>query len=174
MHGTWVIREATASDAPGFARSQIDAWRAAYGGILPSDYLARMDHARLTVGWEQRLGAQTTDVRQLVLAVEGEVAGWSGFGLPRDDVGRGVGELQAINLAPAYWSRGLGSLLFARSVTDLAGMGYGSGYLWVAEGNARALAFYARHGWQADGVEKDDDRFDPPLRELRVSCPVLI
>lgn len=173
MQSSWVIREATAVDAPGFARSQIDAWRAAYGGILPVDYLARMDHARLTTGWEQRLGAQTPDVRQLVLAVGGEVAGWSGFGLPRDDVDRGVGELQAINLAPEYWSRGFGSLLFTRSVTELAEMGYGSGYLWVAAGNARALAFYARHGWRADGVEKDDDRFDPPLRELRVSCSVL-
>jgi GNAT superfamily N-acetyltransferase len=168
-----VIRPATTADAPGFARSQIDAWRAAYGGILPAEYLQRMDHARLTSGWEQRLSAGAAGVRQLALSVGGEVVGWSGFGEPRDDVEDGVGEVHAINLGPAHWSRGFGSALFTRSVRELAGMGYSRGYLWVADGNARALAFYARHGWVTDGASKDDDRFTPPLRELRVSCPVL-
>lgn len=169
MDGTWTIREATPADAADFARIQIDAWRAAYAGILPADYLAGLDHGRLTTAWEQRLGSVGGAVLQLALCVGGGgVVGWSGFGAPRDAVDDGVGELHAINVDPAYWSRGLGSFLFGRSARDLAGMGYDRAYLWVADGNSRALAFYGRHGWAPDGTGKDDDRFTPPLRELRV------
>ncbi|PPB49049.1 N-acetyltransferase [Arthrobacter pityocampae] len=171
MDGTWTIREAAPADAAEFARIQIDAWRAAYGGILPADYLARLDSERLTAVWEHRLGGMGIDDRQLAVCVSGRIVGWSGFGAPRDDVDDGVGELHAINLDPAYWSVGIGSFLFSRSVCELAGMGYGSAYLWVADGNARALAFYGRHGWTLDGSSKDDDRFVPPLRELRVVSP---
>jgi len=173
VDGTCTIREATPADAVGFARSQIDAWRAAYDGILPDAYLAGMDHERLTAGWEHRLAGVGVGVRQLALCADGAVIGWSGFGTPRDDVGDGVGELHAINVSPAYWSRGFGSVLFSHSVRELAEMGYHRGYLWVADGNARALAFYGRHGWQADGVTKEDDRFTPALHELRVVSPAI-
>ena len=36
----------------------------------------------------------------------------------------GTGELQAINLHPSYWSRGLGSALFRASEAGLAELGY--------------------------------------------------
>lgn len=171
MDGTCTIREAAPTDAAGFARSQISAWRAAYEGILPAAYLAGMDVERLTAGWERRLAGGEAGVRQLALCADGDVVGWSGFGTPRDDVGDGVGELHAINVRPDYRSRGFGSALFSSSVRELAAMGYTGGYLWVAGGNARALTFYARHGWVTDGATTEDDRFDPPLHELRVVRP---
>ncbi|MFJ6001034.1 hypothetical protein [Arthrobacter sp. NPDC092385] len=37
MDGTCTIREATPTDAAGFARSQISAWRAAYGATKEDD-----------------------------------------------------------------------------------------------------------------------------------------
>lgn len=173
MDGTCTIRRATPDDAAAFARSQIDAWRAAYDGILPAKFLAALDHDRMTARWERSLASPGEGVSQLALCVDGQVVGWSGFGAPRDEVGDGVGEIHAINLSPAYWSRGLGSLLFAQSVRELAAMGYREAYLWVADGNARAVAFYERHGWHVDGVTQDDAGFTPPLRELRVVSPVL-
>lgn len=168
MDGTCTIRTATPADAAGFARVQIEAWQAAYRGILPQDYLDRMDQARLTVGWKGRLAAVGSDVRQLTLCAGDDVVGWSGFGMPRDEVEDGIGEVHAINVSPTFWSRGFGSALFSRSVSDLAAMGYRCGYLWVADGNDRAMSFYERHGWTADGGTKDDDRFTPALRQLRV------
>ncbi|WP_434993532.1 GNAT family N-acetyltransferase [Arthrobacter sp. Ld5] len=173
MDGTWTIREATRADAAGFARIQIDAWRATYSGILPADYLARLDLWRLTAVWEQRLGSAAGAVRQLAVCVDGGIVGWAGFGEPRDDVDDGTGELHAINMDPAHWSRGLGSFLFTRVARELVGMGYSRAYLWVADGNSRALAFYGRHGWSLDGTSTDDDRFTPPLHELRVVSPLL-
>ena len=40
----------------------------------------------------------------------------------------------------------------------------------VAKGNDRAITFYEKHGWALDGQFKDDARFTPPLRELRMSA----
>ena len=81
----------------------------------------------------------------------------------------GTGALHALNLAPAYWSRGLGSELFLASVNGLCAMGYERAYLWVADGNDRAIRCYERHGWCQDGETKQDARFDPPLLKRRFS-----
>jgi GNAT superfamily N-acetyltransferase len=108
----------------------------------------------------------------LPLTVDGAAVGWSGFGAPRDDVDAGTGELQALNLLPAYWSQDLGSELFLASVEGLRLMGYERAYLWVADGNDRAIRFYVRHGWSNDGVIKRDARFNPPPLELRMSAPL--
>jgi hypothetical protein len=51
-------------------------------------------------------------------------------------------------------------------------MGYERAYLWVADGNDRAIRFYVRHGWSNDGVTQRDARFNPPLLELRMSAPL--
>ena len=163
------IREAVHRDAPDFASSQILAWRAAYAGILDAGYLAGMDVERLTQSWAGILGDTDRSVRRLAVTVEGAAVGWSGFGRPRDDVAEKTGELHALNLAPAYWSRGLGSELFLASMDGLRAMGYESAYLWVADGNDRAIRFYERHGWCQDGETKQDARFDPPLLEHRLS-----
>ena len=163
------IRDAVSGDAQDFASSQILAWRAAYAGILDAGYLARMDLERLTEGWARILGDPDQKVRRLAVTVNGTAVGWSGFGRPRDDVAGPTGELHALNLLPAYWSLGLGSALFLASVEGLRGVGYEHAYLWVADGNARAIRFYERHGWCQDGRTKQDARFDPPLLELRLS-----
>ena len=163
------IREAVPGDASDFASSQVLAWRAAYAGILNAGYLAGMDIERLTEGWAGILGSPDQNVRRLAVTVDGTAVGWSGFGRPRDDVAGGTGELHALNLLPAYWSCGLGSALFLASVEGLRAMGYERAYLWVADGNARAIRFYERHGWCQDGLTKQDARFDPPLLERRLS-----
>ena len=169
MKINFTIREAVPSDAPDFASSQVLAWRAAYAGILDAGYLAGLDVERLTRGWDRLLGNTDQNVRRLAVTVEGIAVGWSGFGVPRDDVAEGTGELHALNLLPAYWSRGLGSELFLASVRGLRAMGYDGAYLWVADGNDRAIRFYERHGWCQDGVTKQDGRFDPPLLERRLA-----
>ena len=127
----------------------------------------------MTPGWERRIADAGPDVRHLALCVGSDVVEWSGMGAPRDDVDAGVGEVHALNVSPEYWSRGFGSALFSRSVQELAAMGYLRGYLWVADGNTRAVSFYARHGWHVDGVTKEDGRFTPALHELRVSAGAL-
>lgn len=75
-----------------------------------------------------------------------------------------------INLHPDFWRQGIGSLLFAAAVDGLRELGYRRGYLWVIEGNDRAVEFYRRQGWHPDGARKTDLRFGPAIEELRCSA----
>ena len=45
--------------------------------------------------------------------------------------------------------------------------GHDRAYLWVLDGNERADAFYARHGWLEDGAIKIEERPQFTLREHR-------
>ena len=40
----------------------------------------------------------------------------------------------------------------------LAGLPFSEVVLWTLAGNDRAIAFYERQGWRADGAEKIHDR----------------
>lgn len=93
MDGTCTIREAAPTDAAGFARSQISAWRAAYEGILPAAYLAGMDVERLTAGWERRLAGGGAGVRQLALCADGRPL--------RPAPARAAGRASRLRLRPA-------------------------------------------------------------------------
>jgi ribosomal protein S18 acetylase RimI-like enzyme len=169
MTGDWTIRPAGTDDAADIALAQLLAWQCAYKGILTSEFLAALDLKRMTEAWRKALAKPSPGVRHLVVCVAGRAVGWSGYGPSRDEADPGTGELQAINLHPAYWSRGLGSALFRATEAGLAELGYRCAYLWVADGNERAARFYDRHGWCADGVSKEDGRFAPALLEHRYS-----
>lgn len=82
------------------------------------------------------------------------------YGPPRaDDAPSGTGSLHAINLVPTVWGAGLGRELLGEAQRGLVAVGYGSAYLWVVDGNARARRFYERAGWLADGATKIDNQF---------------
>lgn len=53
-----------------------------------------------------------------------------------------------LNVLAAHHGTGLADLLLAELVGERAA------YLWVLDGNARAQAFYRRHGFAVDGATK--------------------
>jgi len=50
-----------------------------------------------------------------------------------------------------YWGSGLAQRLHELGVADMGERGFASGRLLVANGHARAQAFYVRQGWQPTG-----------------------
>lgn len=166
-----VIREAVIDDAEGLGAAHVAAWQAAYPGLMPSGFLARLDPQARGEGWRRSIAAGDSAATVLVARIGDRVAGFASFGPPRDDVEPGWGELWAINVHPEFWRQGVGRSLFAEAATGLAALGYRHGYLWVLQGNERAISFYRRMGWAPDGGTKIDDRqgFQPPLTELRCS-----
>jgi GNAT superfamily N-acetyltransferase len=164
-----VIREATVDDADRLGAVHVAAWQAAYSGLIGDDHLSTLDPAVRAAWWRRGLAARDRATVSLVAVVDGRIAGFITYGPPEDEVAEGWGQLYAINLHPDFWRQGVGTRLFAAGLQGLADLGYRHGYLWVLDGNERAIAFYHRQGWPLDGLIKTDDEFDLPLIVLRCS-----
>ncbi|MFL4473849.1 GNAT family N-acetyltransferase [Paeniglutamicibacter sp. MACA_103] len=160
------VRDALEADSSAIAEALVQAWRAAYAGIIDAGFLDAMDAQDITGRWARTLAGESAS-RPIVAVVDGDVVGFCQFGAPRDEAARGTGELYALNLLPACWGRGLGTLLLREAAGRLRARGYSEAYLWVADGNRRATDLYVRHGWQDTGASKQDLRFTPPLLERR-------
>jgi GNAT superfamily N-acetyltransferase len=132
----------------------VASWQAAYAGLLPDGFLARLSAETRAASWARRIG---DGGRVLVAEEDGVLAGFAAYG---------DGQLYALYLLPEYWGRGLGRALHDRVVEELSG---DSAILWVLATNERAKAFYVRQGWVDDGARQtetiDDGRVT--LEEIR-------
>lgn len=169
------IRPATITDATAIADVHVRSWQAAYRGMMPQDYLDRLEPADRLPRW-QRLLADTDRTRADVLVAAGDdgICGFSSFGPARDadqDPDR-VAEVRAIYLAPRSMGHGVGRALMTASVERLAQMGYEQVALWVLDVNERARRFYELAGFRPDGASKLDNRDELQLTEVRYRRPL--
>ncbi|WP_130449521.1 GNAT family N-acetyltransferase [Zhihengliuella halotolerans] len=159
-----MTRWATLDDAEGIARVHIAAWQAAYRGLLPDDVLDGLDVSRRTRSWSRWLtasaaGEPTDDSspvshRLLVAETGARIVGWAGFGAGRDEGAAHLGELAGFYVHPLHWGRRVGHALLVDVEQELLAARFEAAYLWVLRGNSRAVEFYERHGWHADGTGK--------------------
>lgn len=68
-----------------------------------------------------------------------------------DEPRRGTALLTQLFVREDYWGSGLAQQLHALGIADMAARGFASGRLLVADGHARAQAFYVRQGWEPTG-----------------------
>jgi hypothetical protein len=75
---TVAVRRATTADAPAMGRAHVRAWRAAYRGHMPDDYLDGLRAEDRASHWEATL--RRDDPRGTILVVERDGRSW---GSPR-------------------------------------------------------------------------------------------
>ena len=142
---SYVIRPAIAADAEALGLLHLDVWDDAYTGLIPQRILdERRARADERIGrWRGILGGAHGNL--VAEAPEGLI----GFGAagPRRDEDVPVDlELWGLYVRAAWWGAGVGYALMRALIGDRAA------YLWVLEGNERALAFYERQGFRLDGT----------------------
>ncbi|MET8994095.1 GNAT family N-acetyltransferase [Amycolatopsis sp. NPDC004169] len=154
-----MIRPATVADADAIGEVHVRSWQAAYEGLIPADFLARLSASSRAAAWARRIGDGGP---VLVVEEEGVVVGFAAFG---------PSQLYALYLLPEFWGRGLGRALHDRVVAEMSG---DSAILWVLATNERAKAFYVRQGWVDDDARQtetiDDGRVT--LEEMRYRRPL--
>ncbi len=145
------VRGARLADAGGVGAVHVAAWRSAYPGILPAEYLANLSASRQAVQYGEA-------IRSGRVAVFVAVA--SGADVPRGSPPRIVGfttagrarharlaegEIETLYVLDDYRDRGIGRALIRAAAGALADMGCASAYLWVLRDNPSRW-FYRRIG----------------------------
>lgn len=166
-----VVRPATGDDADAIGVVHVDAWQAAYRGMMPDDYLDGLRAADRAQFWARILADAPVDAHTLVIEDAGNIVGFASCGSERGSLDHPtVGELYAINLTPMVWGRGLGRELLAAATQVLADDGYAAAILWVVPQNDRARYVYERAGWTADGTDRVDTVQGATVDEVRYRC----
>jgi ribosomal protein S18 acetylase RimI-like enzyme len=156
----WTIARPTEDDLDEMGRVHVRVWQEAYAGLLPDDYLAALDPTVGPARWRERLGS-TPWVGWWLARDEDGIVGMATSGPARDDDPPVGLELYAINVLRRAHGTGLADDLMAHAV------GHRPAYLWVLEGNDRAISFYRRHGFADDGGRKPEP--DTGTVELRMA-----
>lgn len=161
-----LIRPAGPADALAVAQVHVRSWRVGYRGLLPDTYLDALkpeDRARrYTFGDTDPLKPAT-----LVALADGVIRGFATTMPSQDRGGAAKGELAGLYVDPEQWGRGIGTLLLTEVLAHLAAQGCSSAELWVLAGNTRAQHFYERHGWQVDGVTRNQEIWGIAVQESR-------
>lgn len=164
--GPAVIRAAGPDDAPGITAVHVRGWQQGYAGLLPSDFLAGIDPAEREDRWRTILARAATG-EQLVRVAEldGQVLGFVTGGPCRDAEPVAEHEVYALYVDPAAWGSGVASDLMAAHLQALPPAAVS---LWVLAGNARARAFYARHGFVDDDATREEEFGSTRVMEKRM------
>ena len=154
----YLIRAARLDDAEAIAAVRVQSWRDAYAHLLSAEFLAALDPTR-GIGWLRSVIEGETSV--VVAEVDGTVEGFAIAGPPTlDDPPRDL-ELGLIYQLPSLHGSGSGQALLDAVVADRPA------YLWTAELNPRANAFYRRNGFEPDGTRKVEPEWEN-LAEIRM------
>ena len=148
------LRPATEADADLIAAIHSASWQATYRGLLPEGFLnGEVVHERASY-WRARMSAPGAD-RRIVLIAEraGEPIGFVCVERQPDSPWGVL--LDNLHALPAHQGIGAGKLLMRAAQDWAREHGEAQLYLYVLEGNAPAIAFYERQGWQFSGAEPD-------------------
>lgn len=153
-----MIRLATPEDARRIAEIQVAAWQAAYGGMMPGEYLEGLRVEPREEVWRGACGLEGAPlwVRMLEAEAELDVAGFCHVVPSRDEDGQGAAEVTSIYLRPDHWRRGLGRELLAAALAFAAEQGFARVTLWVLVENLAARQFYEALGFRPDGRLKQE------------------
>jgi ribosomal protein S18 acetylase RimI-like enzyme len=155
------VRSARDEDAAQMARVNVRCWQETYRGLM-SD--AVLDDPGFLAARETFWTAALTDERYrenrvAVAERDGELVGIAMSGPPLDAPAAWARQLYVLYVYAAHHGTGVGPALL-RAVVDPQD----SVALWVADQNPRALAFYRKHGFVADGTSQVEDG----VREIRM------
>lgn len=163
-----IIRPACLADALPIATIHVEAWRVAYQGIVPDEFLRALSVEERHLGWQQIL---ETEESLTWVAEDGDMAlGWISMGKSRDaNAPPSIGEIWAIYVRPDHWSRGVGRALCTAAEQELRRQGFTDVTLWVLKDNERALRFYVSNGFIRDACEdRIIERGGKALSEVRM------
>lgn len=148
------VRRARPGDAVQIGAVHVAAWRSAYPGILPDEYLASLSVTRHAASYDRMIRAGEGIFVAALSANEAppgtprprsaQIVGFSQAGRARSHK-IAEGEISLLYVLDDWRDRGLGRRLMRAAANHLAAEGCRSAFLWVLRDNPSRW-FYARLG----------------------------
>ena len=157
----YTFRPLTPDDADAIAPLHIRIWRETYTGLMSQEKLDGLDPAASAQRWREWLSGDEPVQVLGAFSAEGDLVGWITVGAARDEDAPYPVELWVLNVASEHHGTGLAGELLRRRLPQ------GPAYLWVVEGNDRAIAFYRKHGFELDGGRVEMPEGNVDLRMVR-------
>lgn len=161
------IREARLGELDAAAAVRARCWRESFGGIVPPEVL---DNAEAWAPQEAERWASEMITRGatywIALDADGEIVGVAHADAASEPDAPASLWLETLYVLDGAKGSGLAGALLHRAIGDEL-----PAYLWVIEGNERAVAFYRHHGFEPDGVVRDITPGWPGGRTLRMVRP---
>lgn len=159
-----IKRAESPAEVEGAVRAVALAWQQSYQGLVPDEEIALRQReeviARRMMEWA--MASQEGAWFWIVMdSRDGRVVGAANAGPARDQDAPEILELVMLYLTDEVKGTGAASPLLQMAVGDM------DCYLWVLEGNERAIAFYAKEGFVADGEKRTGDVGSTEIRMVR-------
>ncbi|TWS18729.1 GNAT family N-acetyltransferase [Tsukamurella asaccharolytica] len=167
----YLIRRPEDGDAVALAQVHVHVWRVTYPGLVDRAKLdaltvpAGTDRWRRIVAGLDRQEAEGIRTRCAVHPATGRIIGFATGGPARDVGAPSKTQLWSLNVLPEHHGAGVAAALMDEVI------GEHGAYLWLATGNARALAFYRKHRFELDGAVQIDEEWS--CHESRMVRPDL-
>ncbi|MDT0203526.1 GNAT family N-acetyltransferase [Nocardioides sp. AE5] len=147
-----LLRPSEPSDADALTDLHLDVWEEAYGHLIDEAILRnrRADRAQRVARWREILDRSADRTHVVEAAAGGRLLGFVSAGPGRDDPEPGLPDVEvwALYVRAEVYGQGFGHALLEKAI------GPAAAYLWVLDGNERAIAFYERQGFVFDGSSK--------------------
>jgi ribosomal protein S18 acetylase RimI-like enzyme len=152
------------ADAGELASVHVQAWREAYGELLPEHFYDDAARESRQGMWAGLLSEEDAGERVCVARREGRIVGFVLHGPAAEHQGHPPErdeQLFALYVLSNCYGHGVGQALLDQALSERPAQ------LWVAKDNARARRFYEKNGFTADGTEQVDPDLDG-LVEIRM------
>lgn len=137
----------TESEMLGKGTVHWQSWHETYKDLLSQDYLRTITKEKC-----QQI-AVTYPQNTLIVQVDGQVVGFACYGECRDEDAPESGEIFAIYILEKYHGKKIGYQLMQVCLERLSE--FQAVFLWVLKDNQKAIDFYKKCGFVADGQEKE-------------------
>lgn len=158
------IRKATAIDAKGIAKVQVDTWRSTYKNIVSDEYLAQLSYDAREEMWQKIIPINSVYVAE---NDQGEIIGFSCGGKKNsEEYPKYKSELFAIYILQDYQREGIGRLLVKPIVEDLIDEEIYSMIVYVFEDNPATKFYESLGGKKIDHLDTEFSTEEKKVYEL--------
>lgn len=161
------VRPARAADVGQIARIQLDTWRTAYSGFLPTAALDEVTAQLADAQWAAAVTDPPSPRHRVLVAQERDsIVGFVAVEPDPDDPSAAV--IATMLVEPRWGRRGHGSRMLAAVVDHARDDGSRRLTAWVFDRDRASVGFYESAGWSRDGWTRTLDAADTPVREVRL------